>query len=88
MEKKLEKNNVDKNRRNFLKILLFGGGAIVLGKVLGPSIAKLFDGPSTETNFESFRTIENKKGLTVFDKKSGEEIFQIDELIRLLILKL
>ncbi|MCX6751586.1 MAG: hypothetical protein NT161_02350 [Candidatus Nomurabacteria bacterium] len=76
MEKNIEKN-IDKNRRNFLKILLFGGGAIVLGKVLGPTISKLIDGPSTETNFQNFKTVENKKGLTIFDK-TGEEIFEID----------
>jgi len=80
MEQNPEKNlnkGVDKNRRNFLKILLFGGGAIVLGKVLGPTVSKFLEGPSTETVFQNFRTVENKKGLTVFDK-NGEEIFEID----------
>lgn len=81
MEKNLAKNsdkNLDKNRRNFLKIMLFGGGALVLGKVLGPTISKFFDGPSTETNFKNFKTVENKNGLTIYDKKDGAEIFQID----------
>lgn len=75
-EKNTEKN-IDTNRRNFLKILLFGGGTIVLGKVLGPTVVKFFEGPSTETIFQNFKTVENKNGLKIYDK-TGEEIFEID----------
>ena len=69
---------IDKNRRNFIKILLVGGGALFLGKFLGPVFSRLVNGPSTETNFESFRAVESKKTLTIYDK-SGEEVFQIDK---------
>jgi hypothetical protein len=68
---------MDKNRRNFLKIMLIGGGTVVLGKVLGPVLSKLVDGASGETNFRNFKMAENRKGLTVYDKK-GEEIFIMD----------
>lgn len=69
---------MNKNRRNFLKIVLIGGGVFALGKVLGPVLSKFLNGPSVENNFQNFKTVENKKGLVVYDK-SGEEIFTIDK---------
>lgn len=66
------------SRRNFLKIALFGGGALVLGKVLGPVFSRIVDGPSEVQETSSFRTVENNKTLTIYDK-SGTEIFQIDK---------
>ena len=69
---------VNKDRRNFLKILLVGGGVLVAGKVLGPVLSRILNGPSVETQFESFRAVENKKTLTIYDS-TGEEIFQIDK---------
>ncbi|MBP9715208.1 MAG: twin-arginine translocation signal domain-containing protein [Candidatus Pacebacteria bacterium] len=71
--------NLNKNRRNFLKFLLIGGGTFVAAKVLGPTITKMFDGPTVEGDFTSFRAVENKKGLTIYDKETGEEIFIIDQ---------
>ncbi len=70
------------NRRNFLKIVLIGGGALLAGKVIGPTISKwAFGGEeeSSENNFSAFRTVEAKGGLTIYDKKTGEEIFEIDQ---------
>lgn len=69
---------IDKNRRNFIKIILVGGGTLLLGKFLGPVFSRIVNGPSTETNFPSFKAVENKKTLTIYDK-TGEEIFQIDK---------
>lgn len=70
---------VNKHKRNFFKFLLIGGGAFVVSKALGPSIVKMFDGPTIEGDFTSFRAVENKKGLTIYDKQTGEEIFIIDQ---------
>jgi len=79
MEKKdISNENIDKSRRNFLKIALIGGGALVAGKFLSPLFSDLMNGPSTTTNLEHFKTVENKNGLTVFDK-SGQEIFVMDD---------
>ena len=74
----MAKEVIDKNRRNFIKIILIGGGTLVLGKFLGPVFLRFMNGPSTETNFESFKAVENKKTLTIYDK-SGSEVFQIDK---------
>lgn len=70
---------MDKNRRNFLKIMLIGGGTLVAGKLLGPVFSKFWSGPSVETDFSNFRTVENKNGLAVYDKATGEEIFIMDD---------
>lgn len=73
----MEKKGVDKKRRNLIKILALGGGALLFGKILGPTLSKFLDEPSVENNFINFRTVENKKGLTIYDK-TGEEIFTMD----------
>jgi hypothetical protein len=75
---------VDKNRRNFLRIILVGGGTFIVGKILSPLFSKSFikslDNRLTprNTNVQAFRVIEDKKVLSVYDD-SGEEIFQIDK---------
>ena len=74
---------MDKNRRNFLKIILVGSGTLLAGKVLGPLSSKFLDGSfnktdsSTKNDFRDFQIVENEKILSVYDN-SGEEIFQID----------
>jgi hypothetical protein len=72
-----ESNEVNRDRRNLLKILLFGGGAYVATKLLGPVVTRFLDGPSVTKDFDSFRTVENKRGVTIYDKQ-GEEIFIMD----------
>jgi hypothetical protein len=72
-----EIGTLNKDRRNLLKILIFGGGAYVATKLLGPVVTRFLDGPSVTKEFDSFRTVENKRGVTIFDK-NGEEIFIMD----------
>lgn len=70
---------MNKNRRKFLKILVIGGGVLVVGKVFGPRLLEfLSPTPKVAKDFENFNVTEDKKGLTISDKK-GEEIFIIDE---------
>ena len=68
---------INKNRRNFLRLAFYGVGVLVVGKVLGMAYTRYMDGPSTEKEFSSFKTIENKRGITIYDK-GGEEIFIMD----------
>jgi hypothetical protein len=69
---------MDKNRRNFLKFSLIGGGAILLGKVFGSDLLNLFSGQKTEKTFNNFRIVENNKELIIYGK-TGEAIFIIDK---------
>jgi hypothetical protein len=70
---------VDKNRRQFLKIILIGSGTLIAGKILGP----LFSGsPSMvsprKDSSPAFKVLENEQFLSIYDA-SGEEVFQIDK---------
>jgi hypothetical protein len=75
---------VDKNRRKFIKIVLIGSASFIVGKILGPLFSRSLDNPFAKTNLPvktksgTFRIVENKKILSVYDN-SGEEIFQIDK---------
>jgi hypothetical protein len=75
---------MDKGRRKFLKIILIGSGVLLAEKILSPLFSKLPADSSTKTNLAAprgsgtFRVVENKKILSVYDN-SGEEIFQIDK---------
>lgn len=72
-----ELNTINKDRRNLLKILVFGSVAYVATKFLTPVVSKFLEGPSVTKEFDSFKTVENKKGVTIYNK-SGEEIFIMD----------
>ena len=74
---------MDKNRRKFLKIVLIGGGTLLVGKVLNPLFSALDDssakiGLPEKTAPKAFHVVENKKIFSIYDN-SGEEIFQIDK---------
>jgi hypothetical protein len=69
---------MDKNRRNFLKISLIGGGALFLGKIFGSDLMNLFSKSEKVTDFNNFRIEENDKELVIYGK-SGEAIFIIDK---------
>ena len=72
---------MDKNRRNFIKILLIGGGTLLVGKLFGPKILNLFSSePEMEIgkDLNNFNITEDKKELIISDK-GGEEIFIIDK---------
>ena len=70
--------SINKARRNILKLALIGGGIFVVSKVLVPLFGRIANGPSVEHDLENFKTVENKNGLTVYDK-SGQEIFVMDD---------
>ena len=79
---------MDKERRNFLKIILIGSGTLLAGKVMGPlfsgrlNLGNSFDKiglpDPKKTIPSSFKIVENEKVLCIYDS-SGEEIFQIDK---------
>jgi len=69
---------VDNNRRNFLKIILIGGGTFIAGKVLGPLFSNSLINPPAKDKSSAFKIVEDKKVLSIYDN-SGEEIFQIDK---------
>lgn len=76
---------MDNNRRKFLKIILIGGGTILVGKVFGPLFLRFLDGSytktnssTTKTNSTDFQVVQNNRRLSIYDN-SGEEIFQIDD---------
>ena len=77
--------NIDKNRRKFLAIMLIGSGTFLVQKVLSPLFSGFFNDspakispPLNKTDFGNFQVVENKKSLSVYDN-SGEEVLQIDK---------
>jgi len=74
-------NKINKNRRNLLKFLIIGGGALLLGKVLdfrSFGFLKSSDNLEKEYSFENFRIAESKKELVISDR-TGEKILIIDK---------
>ena len=69
---------MNEDRRKFLKIALIGSASFIVGKILGPLFSKFLDNSSSKTSSGSFRIVEDKKVLSIYDN-SGEEIFQIDK---------
>jgi hypothetical protein len=80
---------MDKERRNFLKIILIGSGTLLAGRVLGPLFSKCAESvpvrltrekpaPPPQTISSAFKIVENDKRLSIYDNH-GEEIFQIDK---------
>lgn len=67
-------------RRAILKYSVFGGGAFLAGKVLGPGI-NLFGGADFDgkmVDFKNFRVVESSKGLAFYDKW-GNEILMLEK---------
>ena len=78
-------NGIDINRRKFITVILIGGGAFIVEKILTPLLSKFVNnkpiakaGSSNRAVFSGFQIVENKKRLSIYDN-SGEEIFQIDK---------
>ena len=84
MKNQNREEDIDKNRRKFLTVMLIGSGAFLLEKILTPLFSRFLNdssaktGLSKKTDFKDFQVAENKKGLFVYDD-SGEEVFQIDK---------
>lgn len=68
---------INKNRRNFLKIVLIGGGVLAVSRILGPKVLDLFYGPPAVKDFERFNVKETRTKFSVLSKE-GEEIFIMD----------
>lgn len=77
MKSQNRQEDINKSRRKFLTVILLGSGAFLTEKILGPLSFRFFNDSPTEDNFENFKIVKNKNGLSVHDN-SGEEIFQID----------
>jgi hypothetical protein len=75
MEKEMDK--VNKNRRNLLKIVLIGGGAVVATKILGPKVMDFFYGPPVTKDFKNFNVTETRTKFSI-SAKDGTEIFIMD----------
>jgi hypothetical protein len=71
---------MDKKRRNFLKILIIGGGVFIGGKIIGPRVLEYFSAPPivAEKDFGNFKVSDDKKELIISDSQ-GEEILIIDK---------
>jgi len=67
---------VNQKRRNIIKFGLFGAGAFVIGKVLGPSINFFSNGidlgGDRVVDFNNFRVVENGQELGFYDKLGNE----------------
>ena len=70
------KGKLNERRRTLLKLFALGGGALVLGKILGPGL-NLFGGEGDVTDFRNFRVVDRGEELGVYDK-SGNEILIIE----------
>ena len=71
---------INTRRRNVLKWILFGVGAFILGKIVGPSV-NLFSRSETlgeGATFKNFRVVENDKELKLYNR-TGDEIFIIEK---------
>lgn len=66
-------------RRNFLKFLLIGGGAFIVGRFANPFI-NFWNGDKVldERNFQDFKIVETGKTLKVFDKE-GKEVIIVEK---------
>src|SRR3989344_1518107 len=67
-------------RRNVLKLMALGGGAFVLGKVLGPSMSFFPREQSLDKEFffKNFRVVEKGDTLGFFDRL-GNEILNLEK---------
>ena len=65
---------INKNRRNFIKLLIIGGGAVVLGKFFGSAVVELLNGQS---KYSKSSKVAKRNNLPVFSK-NGEEVFIVD----------
>ncbi len=80
---KKEMEKIDTKRRNFLKWLALGVGALgvfILGKILGPSIG-LFSRSQkidADSQFKNFRVTEDDNELKLYNR-AGDEIFIIEK---------
>lgn len=77
---------MDKNRRQFLKIVFIGSGALIIEKILGPFFSKslnvaldapVVDKPKRKRQ-TAFKVVEDDKIFAVYDH-TGEQIFEIDK---------
>jgi hypothetical protein len=75
------RQNINQNRRKFLKWAAIGGGSFAVWKLFGAGM-KFFGPPedefSKETLFENFRISETGKNITIYEK-SGKEIIVIEK---------
>lgn len=71
-------SEISKNRRNFLKFTLIGGGSFLLGKTFGSFFPSFLSSSWADDIFGDFRVSENNRELIVYDD-SGEPIFIIDK---------
>jgi hypothetical protein len=78
------KQPINPERRKFLKLLLVGGGAFLLGlstrflRPISKACSKVYSNPESEsTDFENFKVTEKKNQL-IFNDKTGQEILILD----------
>ena len=67
------------NRRNFLKLVAFGGAAFVAGKFFGPILNMVKkDKVVDEKIFNNYKIIETKSQFKLTDKQ-GDDIIIVDK---------
>ena len=67
---------MDNKRRNFLKLIFFGGGTLLLSNLLGKLSSLKSDKPSKD--FQNIKIVE-EDGKLVFYNKSGKQTFLLSE---------
>ncbi len=68
----------NKNRRNVLKLTIFGIGAFVLGKLVSYLPDLFTDKVEKDIEFQNFSFVETKKSLTI-SEKGGEALLVVDK---------
>jgi hypothetical protein len=66
------------NRRNFLKVLGFGGATLVAGKFIETLYKHLSADPEQVVYFRNFKVTESRRELGVYDS-TGDAILVIDK---------
>jgi len=78
-EKEKEGDVIKIQRRGLLKLILFGGGALIAGKLFG-SFSDFFlsDKILNDIEFKNFRFVETRKKLTLYGD-GGEELLIVEK---------
>jgi hypothetical protein len=87
MENQNKITKTNKNRRKFLKLLAFGGVALVATRVFGKKMSALAtplssrtkSGEKKKVSGEQIDIVENENEVVFMDKKTREEIFILEK---------
>ena len=67
-----------RDRRNLIKLILFGAGAFAFGKLFGSFTDLFSDKIVNDIQFKNFRFVETEKSITV-SEKGGEPLLIVEK---------